>query len=173
MENTTLVPLTPADATALQQISIETYQATFAADNTEANMQAYLEDAYNLPKLTAELQNPDSRFYFVVRDREQLGYLKLNVGDAQSEAMGPAALEVERIYIRPAFKHQGLGSLFMQQAIDLATAAHKTVIWLGVWEHNEPAKAFYQHWGFEQFSSHDFLMGDDRQTDLLMKKSLA
>ncbi|MFC6181590.1 GNAT family N-acetyltransferase [Lactiplantibacillus daowaiensis] len=170
---TTLVPLTTADSQALQQISIETFQDTFAAQNTAANMQAYLDEAYNLPKLTAELQVANSRFYFIERDGQQIGYLKVNIGDAQSEAMGPDALEVERIYIRPAFKHQGLGSTLIRQAIKLAQADHKTLIWLGVWEHNEPAKAFYEHWGFEQFSAHEFVMGTDHQTDLLLQKSLA
>ncbi len=164
--------LTVADVETLQQISIETYTDTFAAQNTTANMQAFLKDAYNLPKLTRELATPDSRFYFVERDQRPLGYLKLNVGRAQSEAIGDDALEVERIYIRPAYKHQGLGSAFIQQAIDLAQADHKQQIWLGVWEHNEPAKKFYAKWGFQPFSSHTFVMGDDPQTDILMKKSL-
>ncbi len=164
--------LTTDDVQTLQQISIETYTDTFEAQNTAANMRAFLESAYNLPKLTRELANPNSRFYFVEHDHQPMGYLKLNVEDAQSEKMGPDALEVERIYIRPAFKHQGLGSAFIKQAIDLAKQAHKTKIWLGVWEHNEPAKAFYAKWGFQQFSSHTFVMGDDPQTDLLMIKSL-
>lgn len=60
----------------------------------------------------------------------------------------------------------------MQQAIQIAKANHKHKVWLGVWEHNEPAKDFYAKLGFEQFSAHDFVMGDDRQTDLLMIKSL-
>ena len=164
--------LTTADVTALQQISIETFQDTFGAQNTAANMAAYLETAYTLPKLTAELANPDSWFYFVEHDQTPVGYLKLNVNDAQSEAMGASALEVERIYIRAAFKHQGLGSAFIQQAIELAQQAHKDKIWLGVWEHNEPAKKFYEKWGFQQFSSHTFTMGTDPQTDLLMAKAL-
>lgn len=168
-----LQALTVDDVSALQAMSLTTYRETFAAANTEANMQAYLDSAYNLPKLTAELQNPNSQFFFIIRDGQRVGYLKLNTGTAQTEAMGPDALEVERIYILPAYKHQGLGSVLIQQAIDLAKAAHKTTVWLGVWEHNEPAKQFYQaHWGFKQFSSHHFVMGDDVQTDLLMIKHL-
>ncbi|MCT4457811.1 N-acetyltransferase [Lactiplantibacillus paraplantarum] len=164
--------LTTADVTQLQQISIETFKDTFGSQNTAENMAAYLQDAYNVPKLVAELAEPESQFYFVERSGESLGYLKLNTGQAQSEAMGPNALEVERIYIRQAFQHQGLGNQFMAQAIQIAQAAEKQKIWLGVWEHNEPAKSFYTKWGFEQFGAHDFVMGDDRQTDLLMIKSL-
>ncbi|MDV0429909.1 GNAT family N-acetyltransferase [Lactiplantibacillus sp. DA1] len=164
--------LTTADVTQLQQISIETFKDTFGAQNTAENMAAYLQDAYNVPKLAAELAESESQFYFVERAGELLGYLKLNTGQAQSEAMGPDALEVERIYIRQAFQHQGLGNRLMARAIQLAQTAHKQKIWLGVWEHNEPAKTFYAKWGFEQFGAHDFVMGDDRQTDLLMIKSL-
>lgn len=164
--------LTVDDVAALKQISEETFQDTFGAQNTPANMQAYLQDAYNLPALTAELKETDSRFYFVERDHEPLGYLKLNVNGAQSEAMGSDSLEVERIYVRPAYKHQGLGTAFIEQAIALARAEGKHQIWLGVWEHNEPAKHFYAKFGFQQFSQHKFVMGDDPQTDLLMKKQL-
>ena len=172
MIQTAIRRLTINDAQALQQISIETFKDTFSAQNTAENMAAYLQDAYRLPKLTAELANSESQFYFVERAGQPLGYLKLNTGSAQSESMGPTTLEVERIYIRKAFQHQGLGNHFIQQAIQLAQQAHKQKIWLGVWEHNEPAKRFYAKWGFQQFSQHDFVMGDDRQTDLLMIKSL-
>jgi len=172
MSATTIRELTLADVAELQAISVETFSDTFAAQNTKENLEAFLQSAYNVPKLTAELQQPDSHFYFIERDGKVLGYLKLNVGADQSEKMGTDSLEVERIYIRPAYKHQGLGSQFMTFAIEQAKAAHKTQIWLGVWEHNEPAKAVYHKWGFEHFSQHAFVMGTDRQTDLLMKKKL-
>lgn len=84
--------LTTADVTQLQQISIETFKDTFGSQNTAENMAAYLQDAYNVPKLVAELAEPESQFYFVERSGESLGYLKLNTGQAQSEAMGPDAL---------------------------------------------------------------------------------
>jgi len=164
--------LTLADAETLQAISVETFQDTFAAQNTAANMTAFLTSAYNLPKLKKELQQPGSRFYFIELDGQPLGYLKLNVDPAQSEVMGADNLEIERIYIRPTQKHQGLGSQFLKFAIELAKTEGKTSVWLGVWEHNEPAKHFYQKWGFERFSQHDFVMGTDTQTDFLLKKAL-
>jgi len=164
--------LTLADAETLQALSVETFQDTFAAQNTAANMTAFLTSAYNLPKLKKELQQPGSRFYFIELDGQPLGYLKLNVDPAQSEVMGADNLEIERIYIRPTQKHQGLGSQFLKFAIELARTEGKTGVWLGVWEHNEPAKRFYQKWGFERFSQHDFVMGTDTQTDFLLKKTL-
>lgn len=172
MATTKIRQLTLADAVALQKLSVATYRDTFAAQNTAANMTAFLTTAYNLPKLEKELQTPGSRFYFIENAGQPLGYLKLNVDPAQSEKMGPDSLEIERIYISPTQKHQGLGSQFLQFAIDIAKTDGKNLIWLGVWEHNEPAKRFYEKWGFERFSQHDFVMGTDTQTDFLMKKSL-
>ncbi len=107
MSQITTRRLTTADVNKLQQISIETFKDTFGAQNTSENMAAYLQDAYNLPKLTHELAEPESQFYFVERAGESLGYLKLNTGAAQSEAMGPDTLEVERIYIRKASNTKG------------------------------------------------------------------
>ncbi|BDZ30915.1 GNAT family N-acetyltransferase [Lactiplantibacillus sp. WILCCON 0030] len=164
--------LTVEDAAELQAISVETFKDTFAAQNTTANMTAFLTSAYNLPKLTTELQRPGSRFYFIEAGGQVLGYLKLNVDPAQSEKMGPESLEIERIYIRPTEKHRGLGSQFLKFAFDLARSEDKTQIWLGVWEHNEPAKRFYEKWDFKRFSQHAFVMGTDRQTDFLMKRAL-
>ncbi|AUI78697.1 MULTISPECIES: GNAT family N-acetyltransferase [Lactiplantibacillus] len=168
MSQVTITPITVADAPTLQQISIETFQDTFGAQNTAANMQAYLQQAYQLNTLETELANPHSSFFFIGQDNEIMGYLKLNTDDAQSEAMGEDTLEVERIYIRPGYQHRGLGRQLMQFALTTAKQAGKQRIWLGVWEHNEPAKRFYAKWGFRQFSAHDFVMGTDWQTDLLM-----
>ena len=42
-------------------------------------------------------------------------------------------------------------------------------VWLGVWEYNKNAIEFYKHMGFKIFSKHSFLLGDDNQTDLLLK----
>ncbi|WPC16954.1 GNAT family N-acetyltransferase [Pediococcus inopinatus] len=156
----------------LQQISIETYTDTFGPYNPPEIMDDFLTTAYESKKLQRELANPDSRFYFIELNDEVAGYLKLNVNDAQSEKMGPDSLEVERIYIRPAFKHQGLGTYLIQVAEKLAAENHKAKIWLGVWEHNEPAKQFYEKLGFKRIGQHSFFMGDDEQTDFLMQKVL-
>lgn len=164
---------TLADLEALHKISIETYQDTFEPFNTEKNMQAYLESAYNKPKLSRELQTKNMTFYFIYEETQLAGYLKVNIDEAQSEPMGAETLEVERIYIRPAFKRHGLGLQFINHAINLAQTAHKDAIWLGVWEHNYPAQAFYKQQGFKPFSSHIFVMGDDPQTDILMRKTLS
>ncbi|MBP1045735.1 GNAT family N-acetyltransferase [Enterococcus sp. BWM-S5] len=163
---------TSADIKMLQEISIETYTDTFGAQNTAENMAAYLNSAFTLEGLAEEMGNEGTSFYFIYFDEQLAGYLKLNVGDAQTESVAESALEVERIYILPSFKRKGLGNQLIETAIEKAKAQNKKNIWLGVWEENEPALNFYEKMGFVQFSKHSFFMGDDEQTDLIMVKSL-
>lgn len=161
------------DINELQKVSMETFYDTFADQNTEKNMQDYLSNSYNFETLTEELKNKNSFFYFVLNDEDNImGYLKLNINDAQSEDDFENALEIERIYIRKEFQKQGLGKVLYNIALTKATELEKQRIWLGVWEFNQNAKAFYQHLGFEFVGSHIFNMGADPQTDLIMVKSI-
>ena len=105
-------------------------------------------------------------------EQDLAGYLKINVNDAQSEQISDDALEVERIYIRTKFKRNGLGKYLITLAEDIAISKNKKVIWLGVWEHNPNAIAFYEKMGFIYTSSHSFFMGDEEQTDYIMIKNL-
>ncbi|WP_288572036.1 GNAT family N-acetyltransferase [uncultured Weissella sp.] len=161
------------DINELQKVSVETFYDTFADQNTEKNMQDYLSNSYNFETLTEELKNKNSFFYFVLNDEDNImGYLKLNINDAQSEDDFENALEIERIYIRKEFQKQGLGKVLYNIALTKATELEKQRIWLGVWEFKQSAKAFYQHLGFEFVGSHIFNMGADPQTDLIMVKSI-
>lgn len=160
------------DVQLLQEISVETFNDTFKEQNTAENMKAYLEEALTTEKLQSELARPQSEFYFIYKENEVAGYLKLNIGEAQSEKMGAAAIEIERIYIRKAFQRKGLGQYLFDKAIERAVEQKKTKIWLGVWEENERALQFYRKLGFEQCGAHSFWMGDDEQIDLLMVKNV-
>lgn len=154
---------------ALQQISRETFADTFGQQNSGEDLQAYLDQAYALKKLQQEVSNPNSFFYFIYQKNVLAGYLKLNINEAQTEKMGNSALEIERIYIKPEFKRQGLGKQLYQKALAVAQEKHKSTIWLGVWENNQPALKFYQRLGFKQFGDHIFQLGADAQRDLLMR----
>ena len=163
---------TESDLGELRALSIQTYSETFAAVNTAENMAAYLETAYHAPKLRQELQNPNSEFYFVYANQVLAGYLKVNEAPAQVEFNDPKSLEIERLYVSKAFLGAGVGQFLMDQAVDMARARRKAYIWLGVWEHNDRARRFYEKNGFYRIGQHAFIMGDDHQTDFLLRKDL-
>jgi len=156
----------------LQEISYETFKETFKDQNTPENMHAYLEKAFNLKQLEKELSNISSQFFFVYFNNEVAGYLKVNINDAQSEEMGDDSLEMERIYIKSKFQKHGLGKCLLNKALDITRELNKKKIWLGVWEENENAIAFYKKMGFVHTGAHSFYMGDEEQTDLIMIKTL-
>jgi diamine N-acetyltransferase len=156
----------------LQEISCETFNETFKDQNSPENMNAYLERAFNVNRLEKELSTINSHFFFVYFNNEVGGYLKVNTQEAQSENMGEDSLEIERIYIRGKFQKLGLGKYLINKAIEIAVEQGKNKIWLGVWEKNENAIAFYKKIGFVQAGTHSFHMGDEEQIDFIMIKTL-
>jgi diamine N-acetyltransferase len=163
---------TVEDSHKLQEISYETFNETFKHQNSPENMNAYLERAFNLDQLEKELSNISSQFFFVYFNNEVAGYLKVNINDAQSEEMDDESLEIERIYIKNKFQKHGLGKYLLNKAMEIAMERKKKKIWLGVWEKNENAIAFYHKKGFVQTGVHSFYMGDEEQVDLIMTKTL-
>lgn len=160
------------DSRTLQEVSYETFDETFKDQNSPENIKAYLDRAFNIKQLKNELTNDSSHFYFVYFNNEVAGYLKVNTNDAQSEKMDDDSLEIERIYIKNKFQKNGLGKVLLDKAIEIAMDHNKKTIWLGVWEKNENAIAFYKKLGFEQIGVHSFHMGDEEQMDFIMTKTL-
>ncbi|WP_456278887.1 GNAT family N-acetyltransferase [Bacillus sp. AK128] len=169
---TTIKKCTLEDLKTLQEVSYETFDETFKDQNSPENMKAYLEKAFDIKQLEKELTTVSSQFFFIYFNDEVAGYLKINMDDAQSEEMGDESLEVERIYIKSSFQKYGLGKELLNKALEIATEQNKREIWLGVWERNENAIAFYKKMGFDQTGTHSFYMGDEEQIDLIMTKTI-
>jgi diamine N-acetyltransferase len=160
------------DLNELQSIGRQTFFETFAEVNTESNMKKYLEENFNPGKLKSELLIPDSEFYFASIHNKVTGYLKLNFGPAQTELKDHKAIEIERIYVLQEFHRQKIGQLLYNTALQIAAKSKAEYIWLGVWEKNFRAINFYKKNGFTEFDKHIFKLGDDVQTDLMMKLKL-
>lgn len=154
---------------ALQQIGRQTFSETFAESNTAENMAKYLGEAYSFEKLSAELNNPNSLFYFAILDEKVIGYLKLNMSGSQTELKDNDALEIERIYVLKDYHGKKVGQLLFDKAIAIANQQHLAYVWLGVWEENKRALQFYTKNGFVEFDQHVFVLGDEAQTDIMMK----
>jgi ribosomal protein S18 acetylase RimI-like enzyme len=132
-------------------------------------MQYFLETHFDTDKLTTEINNLGSAFYFAVIDDKAIGYLKLNFGPAQTELQDDKTIEIERIYVLKEFQGQKVGRFLFEQSLQIAKEKNAEYIWLGVWEKNLKAIAFYEKNGFTVFSKHAFQFGDEEQTDLMMR----
>jgi ribosomal protein S18 acetylase RimI-like enzyme len=169
MEKIDIVRVTPDDMGQLQKIGRQTFSETFSAGNTEENMRKYMEEGFSPEKLGAELIDENAEFYFAKRDTHIIGYLKLNTGQSQTELKDGKALEIERIYVLKEFHGKNVGQILYEKAIQVAKQKNADYVWLGVWEENPRAIKFYKKNGFVEFDKHIFKLGDDEQTDIMMK----
>lgn len=172
MNNTSIRKVNREELAELQKISRETFFQTFAEVNSEENMRRYLEENLSLERLSSELRNNNSEFYFAITNDTITGYLKINFGDAQTEPHNPDAMEIERIYVLKEFYGKETGRMLFEKALERAKELHAPYIWLGVWEKNFRALSFYRKHGFTQFGTHPFRLGNEEQTDLVMRLPL-
>lgn len=170
--NITIEQINNSHIAALQQIGRQTFSETFAESNSTENMAKYLEEAYSFEKLNEELNSQNSFFYFAMLGEKVIGYLKLNMGESQTELKDNDALEIERIYVLKDFHGKKVGQLLFDKAITIAKELQVAYVWLGVWEENKRALQFYKKNGFVEFDQHVFVLGDEAQTDIMMKLAL-
>ncbi|AZA57461.1 GNAT family N-acetyltransferase [Chryseobacterium shandongense] len=172
MTSIVLKKASAGDLETLQQIGKKTFYETFAKHNSEEEMQKYLSESFASEKLLKELNTPDSQFFIVWEEENPVGYLKINFGASQTELQDEASMEIERIYVKSSHHGKKVGQLLYDKALEIALQQQKKYIWLGVWEENKRAVSFYSKNGFTQFDKHIFRLGDEEQTDLMMKKVL-
>lgn len=168
----TIRAATKKDAELIADISRQTFYETFAAHNTKQDMDKFMSIQFAKEKLIAELSDPENIFFLAFGEDQVAGYLKLRDGQNPEQLQDFAAIEIVRIYSVTSMIGKGVGKLLMQTSIDEAIKRNKEVLWLGVWEKNQRAIEFYTKWGFEKFGEHDFILGNDIQTDWLMKKTI-
>ena len=172
MDNLKIKECNLEDIKKVKEISIKTFYETFAAENTEEDMNNYLKENFSDDKLSDEIGNSYSKFYIVENNEEVVAYMKINFDKAQTEEGHNNTIEVQRIYVLEDFKGKRIGKTLIQKAIEIGENNKVDYIWLGVWEHNIKAIAFYEKLGFKKFDTHIFKLGDDEQVDNLMKLAL-
>ena len=153
----------------LQSLSRQTFAETFSDSNSKENMNKYLTENLSIEKLSEELNNENSHFFFIKDGERNIGYLKLNMGPSQTEMKDETALEIERIYVIQEYQGKKVGQQLYEKAIQVAKEKKAQYVWLGVWEENHKAIQFYNKNGFEVFDKHVFVLGDEKQTDLMMR----
>ena len=152
----------PDDAARLADLAARTFHDTFAAHNRPEDMEAYMSTAYGAEVQLGELTDP-ARITLVVEEGEALiAYAQLRVDIPQ--------IEIGRFYVDNAWHGRGIAQSLMSVVLELARDLGATRLWLGVWERNTRAIAFYQKCGFVDCGSQPFLLGSDLQTDRVMER---
>lgn len=171
--NIEVLPIGPADVKTLRDLSMRTFSETFRDEYTDEEFATYFSTSLSEDTLQQELNNPESQHFFVTVDGKPVGFLKVNVGSAQTEQELPTGFEVQRIYVLADYQGLGLGKVLFEKALKLASETDCEWVWLGVWEHNYKAQKFYAKYGFEKFGEHTFVVGDSNDTDWLLRRAVA
>ena len=161
-----------ADASALAELAARTFREAFAADNRPEDMALHLTRSYGISQQAVELADPDISTLLVEVDTELAGFAQLRAGGAPSCVTGEAPIELWRFYVAQAWHGRGIAQALMRRVESEAYARGAHTLWLGVWERNPRARAFYQKTGFTDVGSHVFMVGEDPQTDRILARPL-
>jgi diamine N-acetyltransferase len=160
------------DAGLLADLGARTFSETFTRDNTAENMAAYLTSSFNLAQQMKELADPAATFLIAEVDGAAVGYAKLHAGKPAEEIEGAKPVELVRLYVSREWLGRGVGEALMSACLDEAKHAGYETMWLGVWQRNARAQAFYRKWNFRAVGEHVFQLGSDLQTDILMERAI-
>ncbi len=163
---------TERDADLLAELGATTFYESFAAQNTPENMTAYLAATFGPERQRAELADPRNTFFIAENDGVAIGYAQLRTGKTPACVSDPKAVELVRLYVSATFQGSGVGGKLMDACLTEARHSGYQTIWLGVWQQNTRAQAFYDRWNFSIVGEHAFQLGDDRQMDWIMERSL-
>ena len=163
---------TAADAAALATFGELTFRDAFAAQNRPEDVEEYVAATYSPALQRAELTDP-ARLTLVAEVGDAFAaYAQLRSGDAPGCVSGPAPIELLRFYVDRSWHGRGLAQRLMAAVVAAAESRQARTLWLGVWEHNPRAIAFYTRSGFRDVGSQPFVLGTDHQTDRIMLRPL-
>jgi len=174
----TLRLATPADAGILARAGAELFADTFGAENRPEDLAAYLSTAFSEEQQRRELEERGNRILLAIDAGGELsGYVHLRFGARPASTSMPNGsatrpVEIARLYAGRQWHGRGLGAQLMDASFAAARAWHADLLWLGVWEHNPRAIAFYKKHGFRAIGEQWFMLGTDRQRDLVMAVQL-
>lgn len=171
-ESITIRVASADDVEAIISLGIRTFRDTFDEVNTAENMMMYLNNTFTVKRISEEIAEPQSAFFLAEQESEIIGYARVRNSEKPDSVGDGKAIEIERLYADKKFLGKRVGYLLMSECLQYARDNAAKWVWLGVWEHNERAIAFYKRWGFEKFGDHVFMLGKDAQTDWLMKTNI-
>lgn len=161
-----------ADISLLAHIGASSFSSTYGDQNTQEDMQSYIATHFTDDLLLAEVNDPDTLFFIIEKQKEVAGYIKLKFSIPDQGEFSGTTLEIARFYVMQPFIGTGVGNQMMQFVLDFSKSHACSNLWLIVWQENRRAIEFYKKWGFEIFAATKFKLGADIQDDWMMKKHI-
>jgi diamine N-acetyltransferase len=142
----------PEHLRLLHAICIDSYSQNFAHHWEEGGLENYLDDVFGAQKLRTELLNKSILYYVAFMEEQPVAFMKLNLASNLPGLNTDEGLELDKVYILPAFKGKGIGKILLDKAFETAKINKKKVFWLCVIDTNKEAISFYEKTGFKLHS---------------------
>jgi diamine N-acetyltransferase len=159
------------DANRLARLAEDTFRATFAATNTAEDMDSHCRASYGEVIQAGEIADPGMVTLLCEENGCLIGYGQLRWGDAPDCVRAVSPGEIQRLYVANDWHGKGVAQGLMTACMEAMTTHGTDVVWLGVWERNPRAIAFYRKFGFVEVGDHVFPLGSDPQRDIVMARS--
>lgn len=160
------------DLENLRMLAIKIFTETFESANNPSDFKIYMDEAFSEQKIKEEFDEPGTQYFVAFENSSMVGYARVRENSEVDDWLGKSHLELQRIYVDAPWQGKGIAVQLLETCENYSRQLNKEWIWLGVWEHNPKAQYFYKKHGYEKFSEHQFMLGNDEQTDWLMKKKL-
>jgi GNAT superfamily N-acetyltransferase len=163
---------TDEDAARLAEFARRTFVETFAADNADDNMAIHVAQAFGPAAQLGEIRDNSMITLLAELGSTLAGFAQLRQGPPPPCVGGNAPVEILRFYVDRPFHGRGVAQTLMRAVEQLARALGHHTLWLGVWERNPRAIAFYTKCGFVDVGDHGFILGTEEQIDRVMARAL-
>jgi ribosomal protein S18 acetylase RimI-like enzyme len=158
----------PEDAAALADLAERTFREAFTASNDPVNMEIHCGERFGEEVQAREIADPDCVTLVAEAEGQLAGFAQVRRNAAMACVTARRPAELYRIYVLQAWHGRGIAQQIMDEVMAVAARDGSDRIWLGVWEENRRAMAFYRKYGFEVVGAHEFTFGTERQQDLVM-----
>lgn len=156
------------DAAGLARLAEVTFRDSFAATNDPADMEIHCSTNFGTEIQLREIQSPSLVTILGDDDGELVAFAQLRLRSPIECVPAEHPSELYRLYVMKRLHGLGMAHELMREVLDTVRMVASDRIWLGVWERNERALAFYRKFGFEVVGDHVFQFGRDPQRDLIM-----
>ncbi|HLZ89812.1 MAG TPA: GNAT family N-acetyltransferase [Puia sp.] len=152
-DSVTIRLMRPSDLDTLGFICRESYSQNFGHHWEPGGLEEYLEKVFGAEILSKELQDNDIQYYVAYHEATPIAFMKLHFRSNLPGLEPEKGIELDKLYILPAYKGLTIGRRMMSLALGLATAANKEICWLIVIDTNRDAITFYEKYGFRFHSA--------------------
>lgn len=159
-----------ADAEALATLSADTFVQAFGHLYPDADLQAFLADAYSPGKQLAAIKGPGCAVFLLERDGVAVGYAAVGPCGLPHAQVQPGDGELKRLYLLNDAQNRGHGGRLFAVAIDWLLREGPRPLWIGVWSGNHGAQRFYGRHGFTRVGEYHFPVGRVRDLEYILRR---